>query len=89
MKIMKKQIYITLFTLLGLLMHFLIIESIATLYIYHASHDFPSFVYQIIFPAWLALGVLSGFYQGKFFWQKIYVERIKKENIFNRIHKKR
>jgi hypothetical protein len=86
---MKKEIYIALFAILGFLVHFLIFESVATLYIGHSLKDFPGLVYQLVAPAWLALGLLSGFLQGRFFWQKIYVEKIRKETVFKWFSNKR
>jgi len=87
--LMKKEIYIMLFAVLGFLVHFLILESLETIYIGYTLKDLPLFVYQLVIPVWLALGLLSGFLQGKFFWRKIYVEKVRKENILNWIHKKR
>ena len=79
---MKKEIYIALFSILGLLFHFLILELVELWYISRTLHELSGLVYQTIAVIWLVLGALSGFWQGKFFWQKIYVEKIRKRTVF-------
>jgi hypothetical protein len=86
---MKKEIYIALFTILGLLVHFLILISVETWYIGRTFQDFSGITYRMIGSTWLTLGVLSGFLQGRFFWQKIYVEKVRKETVFKWFSKKR
>jgi uncharacterized membrane protein len=86
---MKKQIYITLFAFLGLLFHFLVLELVETWYINYSMKEFSGIVFLSAAGIWLALGTVCGFIEGKFFWQKIYVERVRKEAVFKWFSRKR
>ena len=86
---MKKQIYIALFAFLGLLFHFLVLELVQTWYINYSMKEFSGAIFLTIAGIWLALGAICGFFEGKFFWRKIYVERIRKETVFKWFSKKR
>ena len=85
---MKKQIYIALFTFLGFLFHFLVLELVETWHINYSMEEFSGTVFLMVAGIWLALGTVCGFLEGKFFWQKIYVERIRKETVFKWFSKK-
>lgn len=80
---MKKLIYITLFTFLGLLLQFLIHGLIENWYINLLVSDFPKYSLGFSWLQWfiihhigtvvlLIIGLLFGFWQGKFWWRKIY-----------------
>jgi len=86
---MKKEIYIILFSVLGFLVNFLILAMIETWYINHYMRDFSGMAYAMISALWLAIGMVFGFIDGKFFWQKIYVEKVRKKHFFKWIRKKR
>ena len=86
---MKKEIYIVLFAFLGFLVNFLILALIETWYINHYMMDFSGMTYTIVSTLWLAIGMVFGFIDGKFFWQKIYVEKVRKGHVFKWTRKKR
>lgn len=75
---MKKQIYIALFAFLGLIFNFLLLELVEIWYINRYLKDFSGTGCLALAATWLALGTVCGFFEGKFFWQKIYVEKIRK-----------
>ena len=85
---MKKEIYITLFSFLGLLGHFLIFELVELWYITSSSRDFYGAIAWAAAIIWMAIGMICGFMEGKFFWRKIYVEKVRKETIFKWLAKK-
>jgi len=83
---MKKTIYIILFTFLGILLQFLIHAGIEVWYIGLLISDFPKYGFGLSWPQWfiihhiatvvlLVAGALFGFWQGKYWWQRIYEKR--------------
>jgi hypothetical protein len=80
---MKKIIYITLFTFLGILLQFLIHALVETWYIKILVNDFPRYSLGLSWSHWFlihhiatvvlfAAGALFGFWQGKFWWRRLY-----------------
>ncbi|MBL7053151.1 MAG: hypothetical protein ISS02_00600 [Candidatus Portnoybacteria bacterium] len=80
---MKKSIYIILFTFLGFLLQFLIHGLVECWYINLLVNDFSKYSFGFSWSQWftihyigtillLVIGLLFGFYQGKFWWRKIY-----------------
>lgn len=85
---MEKRIYITLFVFLGILLQFLVHAFLEIWYIDLLVSDFQSYSFGFSWSEWvlihhigsvalLVLGVLFGFWQGKFWWNKIYVKKSK------------
>ena len=80
---MKKTVYITSFTFLGILLQFVIHGLLETWYIGLLVNDFAKYSFGFSWAKWFiihhagtviffAAGVLFGFWQGKFWWHKIY-----------------
>ena len=83
---MKKTIYIILFTFLGILLQFLIHILVETWYIDLLITDFPKYGFGLSWYQWFIIhhigtvilfvtGTLFGFWQGKFWWQRIYEKK--------------
>jgi len=79
----KKGIYILLFTLLGLLAQFFIHIVVEILYINLLINNFAIFGLGFSWDAWfvihiiwatvlLVLGAVFGFWQGVYWWKRIY-----------------
>ena len=82
----KKAIYITAFTALGILLQFLVHAGVEIWYIGLLLADFPKYGFGFSWNTWVvihhvgtvilfAAGVLTGFWQGKYWWRKIYEEQ--------------
>jgi len=80
---MKKLIYLISFTVLGILLQFLIHAGVEIWYINLLVGDFPKYSFGLSWNQWfiihhiatvilLILGAALGFLAGKFFWRKIY-----------------
>ncbi len=80
---MKRKIYIALFTFLGILLQLLIHALAETWYIDLLIRDFPKYSIGFTWPQWFmihhiitvvlfAAGAFFGFWQGKFWWRRIY-----------------
>jgi hypothetical protein len=85
---MEKRIYITLFVFLGILLQFLIHAFLEIWYIDLLTFDFQKYSLGFSWSQWvfihhigsfilLLLGILFGFWQGRFWWNKIYVKKSK------------
>ena len=85
---MKRTIYIISFTFLGILVQFLIHAFVETWYIGLLVKDFPTYSFGFSWENWYLIhylfsvilfigGALFGFWQGKFWWHKIYEENIR------------
>jgi len=83
---MKKTIYVILFTFLGILVQFLIHGLVETWYIGLLISDFPKYSLGLLWPQWFIIhhigtvilfiaGALFGFWQGKFWWRRIYEKK--------------
>lgn len=80
---MKKIIYIILFTFLGILLQFLIHGLVEIWYIGLLINNFSRYGFGLSWPQWFIIhhiatvilfvaGALFGFWQGKFWWRRIY-----------------
>lgn len=80
---MKRIIYITLFIILGILLQFLIHAGIEVWYIGLLTNNFSRYGFGFSWPQWfiihhiatvilLVFGVWFGFWQGKYWWKRIY-----------------
>lgn len=80
---MKKKIYIIAFTILGILLQFLIHAGIEIWYIGLLLSDFQKYSFGFSWQQWFIIhhigtvilfiaGASFGFWQGKFWWRKIY-----------------
>ena len=83
---MKRIIYISLFTLLGILVQFWVHGAVEIWYIGKLLQDFDKFSLGLTWDNWFMihnvssvilfiLGAALGFQQGRHWWQKIYVEQ--------------
>lgn len=83
---MKKIVYITAFTVLGILLQFLLHSFVEQNYIYFLLKYFDTFslglswnqlmiVHKIFSLLLLLGGILFGFLQGKYWWKYIYVDK--------------
>jgi len=83
---MKKTIYIILFTFLGILLQFLIHGLIEIWYIGLLTNNFTKYSFGFSWPQWLIIhhtatvilfiaGALFGFWQGKYWWRRIYEKK--------------
>jgi len=83
---MKKKIYISAFILLGILLQFLLHALLEVWYIGLLLQDFGKYGFGLGWDAWLMIhhigaatlfisGVLFGFLQGRYWWQKVYESR--------------
>ncbi|KPJ71321.1 hypothetical protein AMJ50_02400 [Parcubacteria bacterium DG_74_3] len=80
---MKKTIYIAAFTFLGILLQFLIHALVEIWYIGLLTQDFSRYSWGFSWSQWflihhigtvilLVAGIFFGFWQGKFWWHRIY-----------------
>jgi len=80
---MKKKIYITLFVILGIFLQLLIHGLVEIWYIGLLINNFQKYSLGLSWPQWFLIhhiatvilfiaGVLFGFWQGKFWWKRIY-----------------
>ena len=83
---MKKRIYITAFVLLGVLLQFLVHGLVEQWYIGLLIDDFGAYSFGLSWQQWffvhqsgtlvlLIIGILFGFWQGTFWWKKLYVDK--------------
>lgn len=83
---MKKIVYIVAFTILGILLQFLVHSFFEQNYIYFLLKDFDTYsfgfswaqlymAHKIISALFFIGGALFGFYQGKYWWKYIYVDK--------------
>ena len=83
---MKKIIYITAFTVLGVLVQFLLHALIEVWYIGLLVRDFATFGFGLSWDTWFIIhavltilfligGVSAGYFSGKKWWRIIYVEQ--------------
>ena len=83
---MKKTVYIVLFIFLGILLQFLVHSLVETWYIDLLITDFPKYSFGFSWDQWFIIhhigtvilfiaGALFGFWQGKFWWQRIYEKK--------------
>ena len=81
----KKTIYIILVIILGLILSFIFHAVIEIFYINHLLEKgiFPepsSLTHQCYLPSFLQIflllaGLFGGYFLGRFWWQKVYIER--------------
>jgi hypothetical protein len=81
----KKKVYIFLTIILGLILSFIVHTAIEIIYINHllekGSLPEPSFLtHQCYLPSalqviLLLVGLFGGYFLGRFWWQKVYIER--------------
>lgn len=80
---MKKIIYLVVFVIFGLLLAFLVHSILEVWYTNLLIKNFDKYslgltwdgwftVYQVFYFILFAIGGLIGFFQGKFWWQRIY-----------------
>lgn len=80
---MKRPVYIVAFTVLGILLQFVIHATIEIWYIGLLTRDFSKYSLGFSWSQWFIIhhvgagilflaGALFGFWQGKFWWRKIY-----------------
>jgi len=80
---MKKTIYIILFTFLGILLQLLVHALVEIWYINLLNADFSRYslgfswsqwflIHHVLTVVLLILGALFGFWQGKFWWPRLY-----------------
>jgi len=83
---MKKVIYITAFTILGVLLQFFIHIVVEIFYINLLIIDFETYGLGLSWSTWFTIhiigaftlftiGTVLGFQQGKYWWKKLYVDR--------------
>lgn len=83
---MKKKIYLIAFTFLGLLAQFLVHAWVETWYIDLLISDFSQYGFGLSWDQWylihhigtvilLIAGALIGYWQGKFWWKRIYEKK--------------
>jgi len=84
---MKKIIYIFSFTILGILLSFLVHAGIEILYLNLLISDFQNYSLGFSWAEWYMIhhvgsivlffgGVLFGLWQGKYWWVKLYESKI-------------
>ncbi|OGZ35026.1 MAG: hypothetical protein A2V60_01255 [Candidatus Portnoybacteria bacterium RIFCSPHIGHO2_01_FULL_39_19] len=84
---MKKAIYVALFTFLGVLLQFLLHAAIEIPYLGLLNRNFEKYGFGLTWPELLTIhvvltvvliiaGVLFGFFAGKYYWRKIYIEHV-------------
>lgn len=81
----KKTTYLALAVLLGLILSFLVHAAIEIIYINHLLEEgiLPqpsSLTHQCYLPSVLQIilllaGLLGGYFLGRFWWQKVYIEK--------------
>ena len=80
---MKKKFYIGVFVVLGVLLQFLLHAGIEIWYIKLLLQGFPKYSLGLSWSQWFLIhhigsivlfiaGILFGFWQGNFWWRKIY-----------------
>ncbi|MBW6440844.1 hypothetical protein K0B03_02310 [Patescibacteria group bacterium] len=85
---MKKEIYIFLFIILGILLSFLLHALIEISYINLLWTNYERYGMNLKFSQLytihtigtiiiLGVGIIFGFIQGKFWWKKIYIEKMR------------
>ena len=75
----KNKIYLGASTILGVLLSFLVYAFCEFRYLDWVTKNdqSPDFSYDYLFLIlFLFLGVVGGFFLGKFWWRKLYVERV-------------
>ena len=74
----KKAVYLIASTILGILLGVIACSLVEIKYLSLASNPFNDGYtrLQILQGIILILGAICGFFLGKFWWQKIYVERV-------------
>jgi len=88
---MKKIVYIISFTVLGILFQFLIHGLVEMWYISLLIGNFKKYSFGLSWPQWFLIhhivslilfvaGASFGFWQGKFWWQRVYPVRSPLEN---------
>lgn len=88
---MKKTAYIASFTFLGILLQLIIHGLVEVWYVGLLLKDFSKYGLGLSWNNWflihhiatvilLILGILLGFWQGKYWWRKIYEEDIRNLN---------
>lgn len=79
----KRTIYISAFTVLGVLLQFMVHALIEIWYIGLLVDDFATFGLGLSWNAWfrihaigtvvlIVLGIMFGYWQGKYWWPRIY-----------------
>jgi len=87
---MKRKFYIAAFIFLGILLQFLVHAGIEIWYINLLLTDFQKYGFGLSWESWemihhglllvlLFCGGIFGFWQGKYWWKRIYVDRIFKK----------
>ena len=85
---MKKEIYILLFIVLGILLGCILHAVIEISYINLLLVDYEKYSMNLNFSQLYTIhmigtlviilsGIVFGFFQGKFWWRKIYIEKIR------------
>lgn len=85
---MKRIIYISLFTVLGIILSFLIHAAIEIPILWLFIKDFDQYGLGLSWQSWylihyigsivlLFIGIIFGYFQGKHWWKVIYIERRK------------
>jgi len=80
---MKKKVYIILFTVFGILLQFLMHGFLEVWYVGLLISDFSKYDFGLSWSQWFLIhhagtvvllmgGILFGFWQGKFWWHKLY-----------------
>ena len=88
---MKKNIYISLFTFLGILLQFILHAVVETWYIALLLHNFERWGMGLSWNEWMAIhhtgavilfiaGAAFGFWQGIFWWKRLYGNDIQTRN---------
>lgn len=88
---LKKTVYLLATTVLGLILSFLLHAFIEINYLswLEGQGRTATFYGSCALPPWLqisllVLGVASGFFMGRFWWRKVYVERVWAKGILKR-----
>ncbi len=97
---MKKVIYVISFVILGILLQFLLHAGLETWYIDLLIRDFPVYSLGFSWHQWyvihviftvvlLVLGILFGFWQGNYWWPRLYGKNVKVVlgGTFDHLHK--
>lgn len=89
---MKRAVYIIAFTFLGVLLQFLVHAGIEIPVISLLLNDFETFGLGLTWDQWVmihnvgtivffAAGALAGFFQGRYWWRVIYIEKRWRRNM--------
>lgn len=81
---MKRFVYIAAFTVLGILVQFMLHAILEIWYLKYLLADFPKFGFGLSWQQWFIIhhfsaiilffaGLLFGFWQGMYWWEQIYV----------------